>query len=260
TGQFSGTLTVGGLVFVSAYGSHSFQAAGAAANQVNVINTTSGTTARAAFTLSAGTTNGFLTVYSQGYTQIGLADSQAAVSLEASGAGGISIATSHASGVIRFYTTAYRGQVTASGTLDWVGAINFGNGAATLEATGVLMTTWPTTASAANANVANGDYLRLVTSLRANKHEERIISIEDARRTIMGLRGVLYKSRVDADQRDWAGFIADDAEHVNPALVSYDPQGALQSFTYDRVPAYLVPLAQDHEARLAALEARCKDA
>jgi hypothetical protein len=129
----------------------------------------------------------------------------------------------------------------------------------TMNSTGIWMPIWPTTASAANVFTGNGDYLRKVTSIRVNKHDERPISIGAARQTIMGLKGILYKSKVDENQRDWAGFIADDAEKVNPILVTYDEKGALESFTYDRVPAYLVPLAQDHEARIARLETRLSE-
>jgi hypothetical protein len=117
------------------------------------------------------------------------------------------------------------------------------------------MVTWPTTAAAANAQVANGDVIRLSTSLRANKHDIEPLSLFSARRTVMGLRPVLYQSAIDADQRQWAGFIAEDVAAVNPALAVYRPDGALQSVTYDRVPAYLVPVVQDHEAQIEALTA-----
>jgi hypothetical protein len=123
---------------------------------------------------------------------------------------------------------------------------------------GFFATTYPTTASAANAHIGNGDYLRLVTSLRSAKHDIEPISLFDARRTVMGLQSVLYRSSVDEDQRQWAGFIADDVEKVNPTLAVYDGRGALQSVTYDRVAAYLLRLVQDQEQRIQILEEALK--
>lgn len=120
---------------------------------------------------------------------------------------------------------------------------------------GFSMGTWGTTASAANAHVANGDVVRLVTSLRAAKHDIQPISIADAKNTVLGLTAVLYESAIDEDQRQWAGFIADDVEKVNPVLAVYTPQGKLQSVTYDRIPAYLLPVVQDHERQIEALKA-----
>jgi hypothetical protein len=134
-------------------------------------------------------------------------------------------------------------------------AINAAGGNTTgMQDAGFSMGTWGTTASAANAHVANGDVLRIVTSLRAAKHDIEPIAVADAQRTIMGLRGVTYHSSVDADPREWAGFIAEEVEHANPSLAAYDEQGRLQSVTYDRVPAYLVPVVQDQERRIEALE------
>jgi len=123
-----------------------------------------------------------------------------------------------------------------------------------LDQTGFHARTWPTSAAAANAIVANGDYIRLSTSIRAAKHDIEPIEVPDARRTVMGLQAVLYQSAIDADQRQWAGFIADDVEHVNPILVVYGIDGRLQSVTYDRVAAYLLPVIQDQQRRIEALE------
>jgi len=165
-------------------------------------------------------------------------------------ADGIKLVTDNGSASIKFYTdSALRWTIDQNGGLT--------DGTITLNISGLYNTDWPTTTSGANANVADGDYIRLVTSLRSAKHDERFISIEEARRTVMGLRSVLYKSRVDADQRDWAGFVAEDVEAINPVLTTYEAKSnRLQSVAYDRIPAYLVPLLQDHESRIAALEAR----
>lgn len=249
----AGALTSTGPLIVNGVSiSHAVTGGANSPQSLLLQNTTSGTAAQAAFGVSAGSVNGAVTTYSQGYTTASYAI-QASTTFYGDGAGGVSIVANNAAGVVRFYT----GGATLRFTLDAAGQLNAA-GAAGLSVTpsGYYMTTWPTTASAANARVDNANYVQLVTSLRAHKHDERPITLGDARRTILALHPVLYKSRVDEDQRDWAGFIADDAVAVNPVLVTYDDRGALQSFTYDRVPAYLVPLAQDHEARLVALETR----
>lgn len=123
---------------------------------------------------------------------------------------------------------------------------------------GFYQTVWGTTASAANANVADADYIKLVTSVRAAKHDIEPISEDEARRTVMGMQGVHYRSRIDEDQRRWAGFIADDMAQLNDELATFGEDGKVQSVTYDRVPAYLVPMIQAQERRLAALERRVK--
>lgn len=121
---------------------------------------------------------------------------------------------------------------------------------------GFFMDTWGTTASAANAHVADTDYVRLVTSVRAAKHDIEPITEEEARATIMGAAAVHYRSRIDKDQRRWAGFIADDMAALNEELATFDEKGNVQSVTYDRIPAYIVPLLQAHEREIAQLKAR----
>jgi hypothetical protein len=129
-----------------------------------------------------------------------------------------------------------------------------------IQNAGLSMNTWPTTAAGANAVVGNFDVLRVSTSLRANKHDIDPIGLAEARHTVMGLRAVLYQSAIDVDQRTWAGFIAEDVEAVNPVLAIYRPDGPLQSVSYDRVPAFLVPVVQDQERRIEVLEQSLKEA
>ena len=123
-------------------------------------------------------------------------------------------------------------------------------------AIGVVMATWPTTATAANANVADGAAIKLVTSLRATKRDIQPIPLDVARAVSFGLQGITYRSRIDDDQRPWPGFIAEDVELLTRDLAIYAPTGKLQSVAYDRVPAYFVPVLRDHESRILALEAQ----
>jgi hypothetical protein len=111
-----------GLFVWPAFGVNQFVAAGAADNSLFVENTTSGTTARAVLSTKAGSTNGYLIALSQAYTTAGRLV-QSGISLEAAAAGGLSIAATHASGALRFYTgsATLRGTITAAGGLEWVG-------------------------------------------------------------------------------------------------------------------------------------------
>jgi hypothetical protein len=124
-----------------------------------------------------------------------------------------------------------------------------------ISSLGFLMATWGTTASAANANVANGAAVKLSTSLRANKHSIETIPVADAVQAVQYLRPVLYRSAIDEDQRLWPGFIAEEVEQAAPHLAMYATDGKLQSVAYDRVCAYLCAVIQDLSARVQALEA-----
>ena len=99
----TGATTIAGTLTVNGFGTHAFSAGGTGANLVRVANTTSGAANEAYFEALAGTTQGHLQAFSQGYTT-GTWDVQSGVSFDGNGAGGLSIVASHASGAIRFYT------------------------------------------------------------------------------------------------------------------------------------------------------------
>jgi len=285
--------TITGPVTVTGFGTNTISGGGTGNQTLSVRNTTAGTANGTVFNLGNDSTANLtvLQALSSTYTTSGF-NIASGSALLGGGSGGLVLGALNAAGVIRFYSggaEAMRlfasgalaiGTTTDIGVAGWIdllngidvghtGAIPFSRitagafqawnaGGSTVlvsvDTSGFTMATWGTTASAANANVANGAAVKLVTSLRAAKHDIEPIALADAHRTVMGLRSVLYQSAVDADQRQWAGFIADDVEKVNPVLAVYRADGALQSVTYDRVPAFLLPVVQDHEARLEALE------
>lgn len=109
----TGAMTVAGLS-----ASHAFTAGGTGTNQLTVTNTTSGAANTAALSTVAGTTSGWLTAYSQGYTT-GTYDRLSGISLTTSGAGGLSLVATNAAGAIRFYTggTAEVGRIENTGQL-----------------------------------------------------------------------------------------------------------------------------------------------
>jgi hypothetical protein len=137
------------------------------------------------------------------------------------------------------------------------GAVNLTVTSTNVEVGGGLkMTTWPTVAGSANVIAADGVVLKIATSVRAAKKDIETISDAVARAVVLGLRPVTFRSAVDDDPRIWPGFIAEEVEAVTPDLVTYTPSGVLQSVAYDRVAAYLVPVVQAQERRIAALTLR----
>ena len=70
-----------------------------------------------------------------------------------------------------------------------------------------------------------------------------------------------YEKNNNSDEglQRWLGFIAEDINKIpvlKDLLVEYDDKGKPNSVYYDRVAVALIPLLQDHEARLAKLEGK----
>jgi len=122
---------------------------------------------------------------------------------------------------------------------------------------GYAMNTWPRTVSAANVQTGDGAPLYLSTSSLRFKTDIETIDLDVARAVIQKLRGITYRGKTENDnKRRFAGFGAEEVAELDPVLVTYDKDGLPDYVTYDRVPAYIVPVVQDHESRLAALEQR----
>lgn len=115
------TFTFGGLVAAEGAGVHSFAAIIAGTQAVRVRNSSTGTGSMASLDAgnSSSATHTRLLALSTLYTTSGYLVADGSVQ-EANGAGGLSIATTHASGVLRFYTGASiteRMRITAAGLM-----------------------------------------------------------------------------------------------------------------------------------------------
>jgi hypothetical protein len=112
------TFTLGGLVAVEGFGSHTFSAGGTGGNFIAIRNTTAGTSMHAGYRLGndASATAASLIQTSTTYTAAGNTP-QDGMLLDTTRSGGLSLSASHASGVIRFYTggTTVRALFFASG-------------------------------------------------------------------------------------------------------------------------------------------------
>lgn len=134
-----------------------------------------------------------------------------------------------------------------------------GSGGVTISSSagGLQMGTWPTTGSAANAVVSDGNFLSRSTSSVRYKTDVSQVLTEQARSIVMGLQPVTYRGLAAQDgPRRWVGLIAEDVAKVDPLLVTFDDQRRPDYVTYDRVAVYSIAMAQDHERRLSAIEAR----
>ncbi len=289
------TFELGGLLKADGFGAHTFSAGGTGSQSLNVRNTTAGTGNLAQINIGndASATLGLIASFASTYSSSGPNQANGVV-IATNGAGGLSVGTNNAAGIIRLYTGVLAEQMRIDaaggvmiGTTTTAGAhclnVCVGNiacgydggtsaftlmsstgfevdnaagvAAITMINTGLKMATWPTTATAANAVVGDTDFIRRSTSIRANKHDIVTITESDAMLAVKTLRPVLYRSRVDEDQRLWPGFIAEEVETATPHLAVYGPDGDLQSVAYDRFGAYLVAAVQALTARLERLEA-----
>lgn len=124
------------------------------------------------------------------------------------------------------------------------------------NSSGIYRTTWPTTASAANAYVTDGGNLSRSTSSIRYKHDIATLDAADARAAVLAMRPVTYRGTTDVDQRRYVGFLAEDMATIAPLLATYDDggeQGTPNYVTYDRITAYLVAVVQQQQTVLDAL-------
>lgn len=158
-GFFSRHVTVGGLLTVNGFGAHAFTTGAAGFNQIRIRNTASGTGDGAGFDVGndASAQAGQLLTLSSTYPTSG--DLQAwATALRANQSGGLSIAATHASGVIRFYS----GGTTERVRLHASGGVSIGDttdpGATNLRAAGTINAVATGVSTGVLVGAASGNY------------------------------------------------------------------------------------------------------
>ena len=112
-----------------------------------------------------------------------------------------------------------------------------------------------TTANAANVNCDAAGGLRTSTSARKYKTNIRDITSVD----INKFRPVIYNSLCEDDDKtkDHFGFIADEVDQQGiKQLVSYNAQGEVNGFQYERMTVVLTKALQEQQALIEALTAR----
>lgn len=160
----------------------------------------------------------------------------------------------------------------ASGNRNWtVSSSNGGNpvlnttaGGGDISPATIRFPNIGTTAVAANATlnaVGSNDLLRSTSSVRY-KAEIEVLPHSEAIDLLKALRPITYASLCEQDDvyGRWPGLIAEEVFKINPLFVSFSKDDAgnrrPESVQYERLTVPLIAGWQDHEARLAALEAR----
>jgi hypothetical protein len=135
------------------------------------------------------------------------------------------------------------GTFTANGTV-------FSSGIRTNTTTGVSANVF--------LNTAN-DQVQRVTSSRKYKIEIETAPLAESRRILSATRPVSYlpnpeNTSDDPTIRVW-GLIAEEVAEYAPEMVMWGVGGQAEGVSYDRFGVHLINVANDHEARIAALEA-----
>ena len=135
------------------------------------------------------------------------------------------------------------GTFTANGTV-------FSSGIRTNTTTGVSANVY--------INTAN-DQVQRVTSSRQYKIDIETAPLAESRRILSATRPVSYlpnpeNTSDDPTIRVW-GLIAEEVAEYAPEMVMWGIGGQAEGVSYDRFGVHLINVANDHEARIAALEA-----
>jgi hypothetical protein len=282
---FPSTLAVTGVLTVSGFGTHAFSAGGTGTNRLSIRNTLAGSANLAQLAVVDDT--GYdtsLTRFASTYTSSGPNQANG-TTLLSEGPGGLSIQTSHASGEIRFYSggSTERARFTSGGAFSIGGDLTFADAIAGVNTTGNISTTH-LMALKATTNGTGGTYLVFENAAgsvvgkiyQATTTTTAYVTSSDARlKTDLGVADDLSALRAlrihDFAWKDngvvGRNVFAQEALMVSPRGVkpgddSRTATGELANpWMFDRleyVPDLIVGW-QQHEARLAALEARLKE-
>lgn len=268
--------TLAGTLTVNGFGTHTFSAGGTGGNQLDVVNTTGGTGNYAAVRVSdAATYSLYLRGNSGSFTPSGIHTASGA-SIYNDGPGGLSIAATHASGAIRFYSGGTTQTVvmgpngmglntrdSESCTLELYAANASGkNVVINLIAAGSNSSTIYYSRDDARTYVVGGGsggvYLANTGTSWSAVSDERLKTdlrpITNAARKLAGVRTVTGRLLTDAPGASRAFLLAQDFQVALPEAVTVGLDGTLGLSYTDTIPLIIAGW-QDHNARIAALEA-----
>ena len=101
---------------------------------------------------------------------------------------------------------------------------------------------------------SSGDFGTTASTLR-KKHEVQPYAIDTSKLLQLGVKTFKYLPEIDEKQEQQYGFIAEEAEALNLLpLVLYNEKSQVDYFAYEKLPIFLLQLAQEQEARIKALE------
>ena len=116
-----------------------------------------------------------------------------------------------------------------------------------------FLPTMPTTGGGANCTISTGEGNKFYISTSALKYKQDIRDLESI--NINKFRPVRYKSKCDGDDKnkDFFGFIADEIHDQGiTELITYDADGEVNGFQYDRLTVVLVKAIQELNAKVDA--------
>ena len=158
------------------------------------------------------------------------------------------------------------GAITGLSTINSNGAANFATAAGTagqfqVLSTGLLRSLFTYNRQVSTSTRAvlqdNAGNFGNSTSTRRNKHEIQSYKIDSNALLQLDVKTFKYKPELDEDQTTQYGFIAEEAQDLGlDELIQYDSTGIPDYFAYDKLPIFLLQLAQEQEARIKALESK----
>lgn len=186
--------------------------------------------------------------------------SSTTASMAADGSNSISITTSgnNMTGTMRFFST-----VQVDGTLT-TNSITAGTGSAQfdyLSSSGTLRSPFTysvaRTASTRTMIIDSSGNFGTTASTRRKKHEIQSYKIDSNALLNLDVKTFKYKPEFDPNQQVQHGFIAEEAQELGlDELIQYDSTGVPDYFAYEKLPIFLLQLAQEQEARIQALEGK----
>jgi hypothetical protein len=101
---------------------------------------------------------------------------------------------------------------------------------------------------------SSGLYGTTASTLR-KKHDIESYKINSSALLNLDIKTFKYKPEIDPEQSVQYGFIAEEAEALGlNELIQYDTTGIPDYFAYEKLPIFLLQLAQEQDARLKVLE------
>jgi hypothetical protein len=277
TGTYT-TFELGGVLKVDGFGSHTFSAGGTGAQQLAVRNTTAGTAnycevavgndSTARLTLLQATASTFTP---SGYA---LANGSTVVG---TGAGGLSIAVSDATGHVRFYTNGNeRARITSAGAIVINGTASLASEMFTVITSNVGITIQCTALTndgtfmyyRNSANVAAGSITQTgATTLTFNTTSDARLKIDQGRvEDLSALRGLIIHDFIwKSDGIQDRGVFAQEAHPLYPRAITVGDDALVSDGTapvrpwmvdYSKFVPDLIAGWQAHDATIADLQAR----
>jgi len=151
--------------------------------------------------------------------------------------------------------------LSSSGGITSDGAVTFVSGSASqfqVLSTGLVRSlfTYNRQVTSARTLLINsaGDFGNS-TSTRRHKHEIESYKINSSNLLKLQVKQYKYIESIDPEQKLQQGFIAEEAQALGlDELIQYDSTGIPDYFAYEKLPIFLLQLAQEQEARIKKLE------